>query len=140
MLINLDSVAEALGNMENDCAVVKMSAMTTLSGEPDPLAIDLVRALIVHSKYRILFLFTDMFADVEEQIQWLNENVYKYENERAIRSQLIGRMICSNNWAEVLRHPSVKTKVCLAVVDSIDDVKTLYKNTDVKPIYLPRRK
>ncbi len=140
MLINLDSVAEALGNMENDCAVVKMSAMTTLSGEADPLAIDIVRALIVHSKYRILFLFTDLFADVEEQIQWLNENVYKYENERAIRSQLIGRMICSNNWSEVLRHPSVKTKVCLAVVDSIDDVKALYKNTDVKPIYLPRRK
>ena len=140
MLINLDEVAEALGNMENDCAVVKMSAMTTLDGEPDLLAIDVVRALIVHSKYRILFLFTDLFADVEEQIRWLNENVYKYENERAIRSQLIGRMICSDNWSEVLKHPSVKTKVCLAVVDSIDDVKVLYKNTDVKPIYLPRRK
>lgn len=140
MLINLDEVAEALGNMENDCAVVKMSAMTTLDGEPDLLAIDVVRALIVHSKYRILFLFADLFADVEEQIQWLNANVYKYENERAIRSQLIGRMICSDNWSEVLKHPSVKTKVCLAVVDSIDDVKALYKNTDVKPIYLPRQK
>lgn len=138
-VINYDQMAEMLANMEPDYAVVKIDALKTKSGEPDPLAIDLVRALIVHSKYKLLFLFTDTFADVEEQILWLNEHVYKHEREDIIRAQLIKRMICATSWSEVLRHPSVRTRVDIALVDQWDDVKQLYEHSKVKPVFLPRR-
>lgn len=138
-VINYDEMAEMLANMEPDYAVVKIDALKTKSGEPDPLAIDLVRALIVHSKYKLLFLFTDVFADVEEQIGWLNEHVYKHDQYEIIRTQLIKRMICATSWREVLRHPKVTTRVDLAIVDEWDDVKTLYEHSKVKPIFLPRR-
>ncbi|MBR2008295.1 MAG: hypothetical protein IKA01_10055 [Alistipes sp.] len=132
-------MAEMLANMEPEYAVVKIDALKTKSGKPDLLAIDLVRALIVHSKYRLLFLFTDVFADVEEQIEWLNENVYKHDQYEIIRAQLMKRMICANSWAEVLRHPRVTTRVDLAIVDEWSDVKMLYEHSKVKPIFLPRR-
>lgn len=138
-VINYDKMAEMLANMEPEYAVVKIDALKTKSGKPDLLAIDLVRALIVHSKYRLLFLFTDVFADVEEQIEWLNENVYKHDQYEIIRAQLMKRMICANSWAEVLRHPRVTTRVDLAIVDEWSDVKMLYEHSKVKPIFLPRR-
>ena len=138
-VINLEEMLAAIRELEPEIAIVKVSALMTKCGKPNKNAIDLVRALIVHSKFTILYLHTDPTVENSEIIQWLGENVYKKTSFSVLRNMIGGNIMCATNWKQVLTHDKMVGEPKLAIVDTFKDVETLYKNTNIQPIYLPRR-
>lgn len=138
-VINLEEMLAAIRELEPEIAIVKISALMKKNGEPNKNAIDLVRALIVHSKFTIVYLYTNPTTENSEMIQWLGENVYKKTSFSVLRNMIGGNVMCATNWKQALTHDKMVGKPKLAIVDTIKDVETLYKHTNIQPIYLPRR-
>lgn len=141
MYSNYDFVVEMLRSTENESAIVKIDALKNTDGSPDLLAIDVVRAIIVQSKYDVFFLYVDTFADIEEQMRWLNDNVLHHDNEKILKQQMKRRLICASNWKEVFAHPSIHTDVRLVVTNSPKEAEFLRrstKNDELKVVQLRR--
>lgn len=138
-VINLEEMLSAIRELEPEIAIVKISALMNKNGEPNKNAIDLVRALIVHSKFTILYLYTNPTTENSEIIQWLGENVYKKTSFSVLRNMIGGNVMCATSWKQVLTHDKMVGEPKLAIVDTIKDVEVLYKHTNIQPIYLPRR-
>lgn len=141
MYSNYDFVVEMLRSTENDAAIVKIDSLKNTDGTPDLLAIDVVRAIIVQSKYDVFFVYSDTFADVEEQMNWLNTNVLHHDNEKILKQQMKRRLICASNWKEVFAHPSIHTDIRLVITNSPKEAEFLRlrtKNEDLKVVQLRR--
>lgn len=119
---------------------MKINALKTKSGKPNREAIDLVRSFIVQSKYEMVYVYDDPMILPETQLNWLQDNVYHMEVYQTLKTLLKERIICSPKWEVTLNHPFCGPDVTVAIVDKLDDVLTLYRNTPIQPIYLPRRK
>lgn len=137
--INLEDMLKAIREIEPEYAIVKLDALKNLNGTPNKNSIDLIRALLVHSKFTVLYMYSDPTIDIAEVIQWLGDNVYKKTQFSTLRNMIVGNIICATDWKQVLTHDKLSGVPKLAIVDTIKDVKTLYKYTKIQPIYLPRR-
>lgn len=136
--VNLDEMLSALRELEPEIAIVKVSALLTIDNKPNRNAIDLVRALIVHSKFTIIYLHSDPTIENTEIIQWVGENVYKKTSFSTLRNMIGGNVLCATNWKQVITHDKIVGEPKIAIVDSLQDVKALYKCSNIQPIYIPK--